>query len=78
MLCVHLKKIQKCLRAEPIITLKWTQHALCTLKEDPKVFKSRANHYFEMDAACFVYCATQPEASEVHRDVYIVDLELIN
>ena len=51
---------------------------VCTLKEDPKVFKSRANHYFEMDTACCAYCATQPEASEVHRDVYIVDLELIN
>ena len=44
---------------------------VCTLKEDPKVFKSRANHYFEMDTACFVYCATQPEASEVLRDVYM-------
>ena len=48
---------------------------VCTLKEDPKVFKSRANHYFETDTACFVYCSS---TMKFMRDVYIVDLELIN
>lgn len=35
--CVRLKKIQKCLRAEPIITLKRTQHALCIVQLNHEV-----------------------------------------